>query len=251
MNFSDIDQQFSALSQLFDPVRRSLYLYVASRPRGNEDVGRDEAAKAVSINRSLAAFHLDKLAGNGLLEVSYRRTSGRSGPGAGRPAKFYRRAERSFEITFPSRRYDLAARILATALAERAGRSSRGESSPSSVEAAARKLGTQIGAAARSLLSRTSGKAPRKARQDMMDVLSSLLSSYGFDPIRPDPDVIHLGNCPFESLAGEFPLLVCGMNHAFMDGILKGVGVHDLSAQLEPTLGRCCVTFRLAALNKN
>lgn len=36
--------------------------------------------------RALAAFHLDRLVKAGLLETEYRRLSGRTGPGAGRPA---------------------------------------------------------------------------------------------------------------------------------------------------------------------
>ncbi|MFD9291401.1 hypothetical protein ACFWBV_24595 [Streptomyces sp. NPDC060030] len=37
------------------------------------------------------------------LEVSFRRLSGRSGPGAGRPAKMYRRAEGEQAVSVPPR----------------------------------------------------------------------------------------------------------------------------------------------------
>ena len=61
----------AALSALADPTRRRLYGLVveAGRP-----LGRDEAVAAVGISRSLAAYHLDKLAEQGLLEVEYART---------------------------------------------------------------------------------------------------------------------------------------------------------------------------------
>ena len=57
-------------------------------------VDGNEAAASVGISRALAAFHLDRLVKDGLLIPEYRRLSGRTGPGAGRPAKLYRRAPR-------------------------------------------------------------------------------------------------------------------------------------------------------------
>ncbi|HEX7474226.1 MAG TPA: helix-turn-helix domain-containing protein, partial [Candidatus Limnocylindrales bacterium] len=79
-----------AIAALDEPTRRRLYEYVAGR---DEPVGRDEAAEALGIGRPLVAFHLERLLRAGLLTAEYRRLRGRSGPGAGRPAKLYRRAE--------------------------------------------------------------------------------------------------------------------------------------------------------------
>ena len=84
MDPSDIDQQLTGLAGLGDPTRRALYRYVAER---GVPVSRDEAAQAVGISRPLAAYHLDKLIDDGLLEPRYHRRSSRRGPGAGRPAK--------------------------------------------------------------------------------------------------------------------------------------------------------------------
>ena len=81
----------AGVAALADPVRRRLYEHVVSRAGA---VGRDEAAAAAGIKRPLAAFHLDKLVAEGLLDVEYRRLTGKTGPGAGRPAKLYRRATR-------------------------------------------------------------------------------------------------------------------------------------------------------------
>jgi len=97
---------------LSEPVRRALYAHVAEQP---QPVGRDAAAVAVGVSRSLAAFHLDRLVDAGLLDVTYRRLSGRSGPGAGRPAKLYLRSSRQVELSLPARRYELAARLFADA----------------------------------------------------------------------------------------------------------------------------------------
>src|SRR5512142_658990 len=102
------------LAPLADPVRRRLYLHVAGQ---SESVSRDEAAEATGIGRPLAAHHLDRLAAAGLLEVEYRRRSGRTGPGAGRPAKLYRAARREVRAQLPQRRYEVAAELFASALA--------------------------------------------------------------------------------------------------------------------------------------
>src|SRR3954462_9711428 len=83
------EEELAALAPLAEPMRRRLYLHVATSA---EAVGRDEAAAAVGISRALAAFHLDRLVDEGLLDTEFLRRSGRSGPGAGRPAKLYRRA---------------------------------------------------------------------------------------------------------------------------------------------------------------
>ena len=99
----------ASLSSLDDPVRRRLY-EVVTRQAG--PVGRDEAASAAGIGRALAVYHLDKLVESGLLTASYQRPAGRSGPGAGRPAKLYARSEREFAVTVPPREYELAARLL-------------------------------------------------------------------------------------------------------------------------------------------
>src|SRR4051794_25592860 len=105
----------AAVAALAEPTRRRLYDHVA---RGPGPVSRDEAAAAVAVPRATAAFHLDRLVADGLLDVHYERRSGRSGPGAGRPAKLYRRAGASGAGALPGRRYDPAGGPLAPALGE-------------------------------------------------------------------------------------------------------------------------------------
>src|SRR5256886_10040452 len=113
MHGSEFERQIAAIASLHEPARRGLYLYVSSRRR---EVGRDEAARALRISRALAAFHLDKLVQQGLLDASYRRLTARRGPGAGRPAKLYHRSTRQLDLTLPERRYELAGRVFARAL---------------------------------------------------------------------------------------------------------------------------------------
>src|SRR5512134_1888530 len=114
MPIPDREHTIGRIAALADPVRRALYEYVAG---SGDDVSRDQAARAARVARPLAAFHLDKLVEHGLLETSYRRLTGRRGPGAGRPAKLYRRSALQLDISLPARDYELAARLFARALA--------------------------------------------------------------------------------------------------------------------------------------
>src|SRR5215470_6730793 len=132
---TDLDP-VASVSSLDDPVRRRLYEVVCER---TEPVGR-EAAAAAGIGRALAVYHLDKLVESGLLAATYQRPAGRSGPGAGRPAKLYARADREFTVTVPPRSYELAARLLVQAVeADDSGRSRV------ALGQAARRLGADLG----------------------------------------------------------------------------------------------------------
>ena len=109
-----------ALAALGEPARRALYAYVAAQGR---PVSRDEAAGATGMRRATAAFHLERLVEDGLLEAGFARLSGRTGPGAGRTAKLYSRAHRQIDVSLPPRRYAVAGDILATAVEEAQRRS--------------------------------------------------------------------------------------------------------------------------------
>lgn len=103
----------SAIASLSDPTRRSLFNLVCE---SSSAVGRDEAAAALGIPRATVAFHLDRLVEARLLESEFQRRAGRTGPGAGRPAKYYRRATAEIVVTLPERHYDLAADLLSSAV---------------------------------------------------------------------------------------------------------------------------------------
>lgn len=215
----------SAVAALDEPTRRRLYDHVV-RQRGA--VSRDEAAQALGLPRQTVAFHLDRLTEEGLLDVVYQRRTGRSGPGAGRPAKLYQRSANQITVSLPQRRYDLAGRLLAQAMeeADHTGRPPR-----EVLDRKAHELGEQLGAAARS---------PDEA--DPARVLA-VLADHGFEP-RADGDDVVLGNCPFHTLAQEHTELVCGMNLRLLDGLLKGFGQTGLCARLAPVEGYCCVRLR-------
>ncbi|MFC5213292.1 helix-turn-helix transcriptional regulator [Streptomyces coerulescens] len=207
----------SAVAALDEPTRRRLYDHVVRRPG---PVSRDEAAEALGLARQTAAFHLDRLAEESLLDVVYERRSGRTGPGAGRPAKLYRRSTRQVAVSLPDRRYELAGRLLAQAVEES---SATGEPVRDVLHRKAEELGSHLGG---------QGDA----------VLVDLLERHGFEPRRED-DTIVLANCPFHALAREHTETVCGMNLHLLRGVLHGLGETGFEACLAPRDGRCCVVL--------
>ena len=224
-----VDAELSAIGSLQDPVRRSLYRYVTSQP---DDVSREEAAAGVGIQRQLAAFHLDKLVDAGLLETTYRRLTGRTGPGAGRPAKLYRRSSSEHSVSLPPRQYDLAAELLADAVEEAGARPAR-----AALTDVARRFGVRLGEDLRSHL------GSRASRERRLTALSDSLDEYGYEP-RREGSAVRLSNCPFHALAEGHRELVCGMNMSLVKGVVEGMEATDLEPCLDPRPGECCVTVR-------
>ena len=215
-------QDIDSVASLAEPVRRRLYEFVASQ---GGPVDRDMAAAGVGIGRPLAAFHLDRLAEAGLLDVEFRRRSGRTGPGAGRPAKFYvRPADREVSVSLPPRQYDLAAEILAEGV-ERRTDASQG------VLEAARERGAALAAG--------QSAGPHNGREGLLD----LLSANGYEPLVEADGTIRLRNCPFHALVGEHRQLTCSMNLAMLGAAAEGLDGTGVTAEAQPREGFCCVAF--------
>lgn len=219
------------MAALADPSRRALYDHVRHQ---DHPVTREEAADATGITRGLAAFHLDKLVDAGLLRARYQAPPGQP-RGRGRSPKVYEPAGDGLAVTIPERRYELIAEILADAVAE----------DPTRADAAAHRLAGQRG--------RELGAG---LAADGCGVLSAL-DGLGFEP-RPEgagpaagdpapaaPRRVLLHNCPFHALATRHTALVCGLNHAFLTGLLDGLGAADVAARLAPRPGACCVALDL------
>ncbi|MGH2698989.1 MAG: helix-turn-helix transcriptional regulator [Actinomycetota bacterium] len=227
-------RSIDTLGILDDDLRRRLYLYVRKQAR---PVTRDEAANEVGTSVKLAAFHLDKLEKTGLLNAHYARKPGRSGPGAGRSSKFYEISELEIDVSIPERSYDFVGEILVAAIAsEKKGLDSR--------EAALRiagRRGRQIGEDIRGELGRR-----RPGRDRALSAAEDRLAELGYEPYRSDPKTVSLHNCPFHRLARQAPELVCGINQAFIDGLLRGLGNESVEASLEPVADQCCVKLRSA-----
>ncbi|HEU4568448.1 MAG TPA: helix-turn-helix domain-containing protein [Marmoricola sp.] len=199
---------------------------------------RDEVASACGISRRLAAFHLDQLADAGLLEVDYARPPGRSGPGAGRPAKRYRWSPVEVAVTLPARRYDLVARVLATGVRET-------PAAAQAVREAAEAEGRRLGAAALSEGAAESEASDGEGPADGLDAVAARLARLGYEPCRSEGKV-RLRNCPFEAAVDVAPELVCGLNERFVSGLVAGLGVQDVETVLAPAPPDCCVGLRLS-----
>lgn len=228
----------TAIGALADPLRLRLYRFIVAR---REAVSREEAAEALGIPITKAKFHLDRLAEEGVLEVEYRRLSGRSGPGAGRPAKLYRRAASELRVSLPERRYDLMGRILATAIE----RARAGENLEEGLAVAARETGI---AEAENLREERSEEDPRTndapdRAGDPLERADAALTALGYEA-DPAGEELQLHNCPFDALVREHRDLACGANRYFVQGVLDGSGCPGLAAELDPCPGQCCVVVR-------
>jgi predicted ArsR family transcriptional regulator len=212
-----LPERVAAVSALDDPARRTLLELVTA---SETPVGRDEAARASGLSRRATAFHLDRLAEAGLLEVEFRRLTGRTGPGAGRPSKLYRRPAGEVAVSVPERHYDLAGELLAAAVEANA---LAGEPARDALLRLARDAGRDLGSQARSLLDvvRDQGYAPR--------------------PCADGTTV--LGNCPFHRLARRHTDVVCHLNLELLRGVAETTG-DSSQVVLDPAPGRCCVAIR-------
>jgi predicted ArsR family transcriptional regulator len=214
------------IAALDDPTRRILYRYVAN---SDHAVGREEAAAAVGAARGTVAFHLDRLVDAGLLTVIYRRLNARAGPGAGRPSKLYRASSDTVEFSIPPRQYLLAGKILTAALD-----SIHPATAAAAVHQAALEQGRRAVAAA-------------VAGDSLPPGLQVALTSLGYEPETETSGDIRLRNCPFHTLANHSVERTCAMNHAFLEGVLDGLGDHDHRAELSPSPGHCCVRLNRGA----
>ena len=223
-----------AAQLLADPLRRALYDAVAAH---DDPVTREMAASAAGVSANLAGYHLDQLEQAGLLVTTFARPGGRSGPGAGRPAKHYQRSGVEVRLQVPARDDSFLASLLATAIEnDDTGTTRRSLLAAASV--AGRQLGQEAAAARRDLL--------------------AALFDRGYEP-REEPDgTLVLRNCPFHHLMPAHLELVCGMNLALLGTVAEGAaggaadgaageGAVGYTAHLEPQAGRCCVILRRSA----
>jgi predicted ArsR family transcriptional regulator len=226
------ERDASGIGALADPVRHRLYSFVCSQ---SAPVSRDQAADAVGIPHHQAKFHLDRLTAAGLLESLYARLTGRSGPGAGRTSKLYRRAGRDIAVSLPHREYELAGRLMATAIAES---SATGQPVLAVLNRVARDHGRKIGAQ----------ETPPGDAASALELAVGVLIRWGYEPRVAGRDV-ELANCPFHALAAEQTELACHMNHALINGVADALTPHGPEARLRPGPERCCVVLRAADPN--
>jgi predicted ArsR family transcriptional regulator len=216
--------RWTAVVALADSSRRALYEYVR---RADHPVNREEAAHAAGISRGLAAFHLDKLVDAGLLRAWHEAPAGQR-RGRGRTPKVYEVASAGVAVTIPERRYELIAEILADAVADQ----------PADARRAALRLAHRCGM-------RIGARLPEEGGD-----LASAIDRLGFEPRQDADGNLLLHNCPFHVLAVRQTELVCGLNHAFLAGIVEGLGDTRVEARIAPGPGACCVQLVRAGLEE-
>jgi predicted ArsR family transcriptional regulator len=223
--------RLDAITSLAEPTRRAVYDFVVD---AGGWVSRDQAADALDLERGTVAHHLDRLASDGLLEIDYRRLSGRQGPGAGRPAKLYRRARRDFEVSLPPRDYELAGSMLAEAVDR-----SQNDGVPigRAIDGVARSEGVRLAEEVRARLEATAGRGRSRRRRAVLAVLEE----HGFEPQLASDGTVVLRNCPFHQLAQQHTDLICNMNLCLLHAAIDDVGETGFDARLEPEEGLCCV----------
>ena len=221
MTDDGFSQRVNKVGALADPIRRALYRFVARQPGA---VSRDQAARGIDVPRHTAKFHLDKLVDEGLLTTEFRRLTGRTGPGAGRPAKLYRRTRKEISVSIPHRRYDLASHVLADAVE----RARDGEPMDDALRDAADNAASVV----------IDAWPPDDA--DELSRVSGVLTRLGYEP-RRDGEAVALGNCPFDRLSADHRELICGMNRTFIESLDRRLGCDHLEVTDVPPGPGCCV----------
>lgn len=229
------DPWIRAIAVLDDDLRRGMYTFIRAARR---PVTRDEAAEAVGISRKLAAFHLDKLVDAGVLRADYEPVTGIRK--VGRAPKVYQPVDADIRVSIPPRQHQLLADILLDAvLAEQAKDTAEGEPARDVALRLARRRGKDIGAA-----EREHARPGRLGAERALTMTSALLQRHGFEPDRTSSRCVRLSTCPFHPLADRAREMVCGINHAFLAGILDGLDARSVHAVLDPRAGECCVELR-------
>jgi predicted ArsR family transcriptional regulator len=219
------------VSALSDRTRRRMFEFCR---RVGRAITRDEAAVEVGISRKLAAFHLERLVEAGVLRAHYERADGIRK--VGRAPKLYEPTEADLQVSIPPRRPDLLAEILLDGVLSH----QQAEADPlESARQAAFRHGEQVGED-----ERARSRPGRLSAERALTLSEATLAGVGFEPVRPRPDCVRLHSCPFHPLAQSHPEAVCGINHAFLTGVLSGLKATSIHAVLDPAGGECCVELR-------
>jgi predicted ArsR family transcriptional regulator len=197
------------LEAVGDPDLREALLFARGRP---SPVTADEVAEAQGIHRNVARSRLERLVEAGLLETAYERRSGRTGPGAGRPAKTYAVVPSLDAIEFPARGYESLLALLLDELP---------------VEGRADRLHA-VGVAFGEQLARKAGLRASKTPARAFEAMCKAVGSLGYQTSLEEADergaVISTPTCPLRPLVRAHP------EAAEIDrGMWAGLAAHALA----------------------
>jgi predicted ArsR family transcriptional regulator len=197
------------VAALGDATRRRVFFTVREADRL---MGKDDVAEAVGITRRLAGFHLDKLVEQGFLRAEFQRRTGRTGPGAGRPAKLYALAQAEQDSRLEVKHYDLLAELLLRTMSDRSG-----EDPQAVLERVGYEFGRELGEA-----ERDAGRSPSySSTTDAVMGVVGVLTRFGFGASVNEEGRITARMCPFEEMAKVDPQRVCGLDRAIWRGVLS------------------------------
>jgi len=210
-----------------DPTRREIYLYVRAAPHG---VKAAEVAEHFDLHSNVARHHLEKLAGGGYLDVELARHES-----AGRPSKRYRAAPNDTHLSFPPRRDDLLATLLARALDRLPEEEAR---------ALAEEVGYEYGRAIAARMEPSEGHRSAKAA---VASVADALTAHGFAAhaeSRGTALTLVAEHCPFGDAARQYPHVLCAVDTGMVKGMLEGLygATSPTITESRPDGGEHCVT---------
>ena len=215
-----------ALEAVGTPELRQALLFVRSR---RQPVSPDELAELQSVHRNVARRRLDRLADAGLLVSGFERRTGRTGPGAGRPAKIYSAAPETAAIEFPARHYDDLVGLLVEALPER--------SRPKRLR--------DVGAALAARLLHGSRLVPARDLRRGLERVCEALGALGFhasvESVDDDVAVITTATCPLRPLVvsrHDATEIDRGLWRGLVEAALERRGAGEVSCETQHCLDR-------------
>jgi predicted ArsR family transcriptional regulator len=213
-------------SALGDPTRRAVF--IAAREAAGPVTSAD-IAELFLIHPNVARHHLDKLAADGYLDVTRRRQTGRSGPGAGRPAKCYTASGKGIDLHFPSRRQDLLVELLVRII-ER--------TSSTDIAAIAESVGREYGEE----LAEEIGSPGNAEYTTAVTAVARAMTGLGFQ-MSADPGAGRLttSSCPFGDAAAGHPEVLCSLDRGIVSGLFEGMN-QPCAPILHPDLDEACIT---------
>jgi predicted ArsR family transcriptional regulator len=211
-----------------DPTRRDIYLYV--RASATTGVKAAEVAEHFSLHPNVARHHLEKLAGGGYLDVELARHSS-----AGRPSKRYRAAPNDTHLSFPPRRDDLLATLLARALERLPVEEAR---------ALAEEVGYEYGRVIAARMEPSEGHRSAKAA---VASVADALTAHGFAAHAESQGnalTLVAEHCPFGDAARQYPHVLCAVDTGMVKGMLEGLygATSPTITESRPDGGEHCVT---------
>ncbi len=201
-----LDQSIGDLtSALGDPTRRAVYIALRE---ARTAMTSSDVAELFGIHANVARHHLDKLASDGYLDVTQRRPNGRSGPGAGRPAKYYSVSAKTIDVHFPAHRHDVLSDMLMRIIERIA---------PHDITAIAEEVGREVG----NEIAEEIGSPEDTGYDGAIRAVVRAMTGIGFG-VSSDVAGQRLltSHCPFGETAANHPEVVCSLDRGMVSGLM-------------------------------